>query len=223
MGQLLCLIQQLICWINRLQQTAGLGGSRIQNLCRVGPFQRCLQPHDARQKPGRTGLRNNAQLAKHKTDSRFLRCKAKVHGQRHGRADTHRGAVDRRNDWLGAVIDGQGHATAGVADTGNHLGILQPVAHVLQVRLQGLIEAEDIALDGKVHAGAKRLSAARDDDSANLVIKAGSLEGVLEFVRHLHGESVEVLWPVQGQNQDAFFSLPIQRLVIHKLRVFPLF
>ena len=94
------------------------------------------------------------------------------------------GAVDRGDHRLGAVVDRERHAAAGVAHARLDRGVVEPVPHVLQRRPLGLVEAEDVAFDGQVHAGAERPAAAGHHDGAHVVVAAGAVEGVDELVGH---------------------------------------
>jgi hypothetical protein len=65
-----------------------------------------------RQEEGRARLHDQAAPREHEADLGVLRRQPDVAGQRHGDADADGGAVQGRDGWRSAVVDGEGDAAA---------------------------------------------------------------------------------------------------------------
>ena len=177
------------------------------NVSGVTPFQGGLQADQARQKPARAGLRRDTDFVEHKTHAGFVRQQPYVHGAGHGRAYTDSGTVDGANDGLFAFVHGQGHGASGVAHAMRDGLGMQFGLHIFQRRVHGFVQTEHIAAHAQVHAGTKRLTGTGNHDSAHVIVFAGTLKCMNEFPRHLHCESIQLLWPVQGQGQNLVCNL----------------
>ena len=145
----------------------------------------------------------------------MLRGQADIHGAGHGCTDTHRGAIDRGDHRFLAIVDRQGDPPAGVAHAGGHLRVVEAGVHILHGRLQVFIEAEYVARRGQIHAGAEGPALSGDDNCAHLVVIAGAVEGVDQFIGHCHREGIELLRPVQREGEDVVGHFVAQGVVGH--------
>jgi hypothetical protein len=84
-----------------------------------------------------------------------------------------------------------------------------------RLAVQSLVQPEDIAADGQVHASAEGLASAGDHDGAHRIVFAGALVGVDQLIRHLHGEGIELCRPVEGEREHALVDMPVEGVVGH--------
>src|SRR6185295_12369743 len=133
-------------------------------------------------------------------DTRRSRGDADVHRQGHGDAESHRRAVDGRDQRLLHVEDAQGDPPAAVAVLA---GRLAPAAG-------DAIEGPGAA--GQVRARAERAPRPGDDQHAHVVVRIGPVEHREELVEHDGVQRVELVRPVQGDGGDAVRHLVAQRL-----------
>ena len=139
--------------MHRAHQPSGQGLLGREDVGGVHPLERLLKAHDARQEPGRRRFGDDAETTEDESDPGLGRREPDVHRQRHGRADPHRGTVDGGDHRLRQLVDRQRHLSARVTDPGL-VGLLgQVVAEVLGRGIRFLVEPEDVALRGEVHAG----------------------------------------------------------------------
>ena len=124
-------------------------------------------------------------------------------------------AVDGGDDRLLAAENGERKQAAEVAHSLLDLRVAQALAHVLDVGLERLVQAEDVALAGQVHAGAEGPAGAGDDDGADRVVIAGAIEGLDQFTAHLHRKGVELVGPIQREAENRIFHFIDDGLVRH--------
>jgi hypothetical protein len=125
---------------------------------------------------------------------RLFRDQAHVHGQRHGRADADRRAVDGGDHRFLAIENGQCDAAAGVAHAAWIMSGSSSLSCMsLSVGLQGFIQPEHIAACRQVHAGAEGAPGAGDDDGAHVIVIAGAVEGVTSSLAISTVKAVELL------------------------------
>jgi hypothetical protein len=136
--------------------------------------------------------------AKTKPKARARRRHPDVHRQLDRRADADRGAVDRADHGLEALVDAQRVGATAVA-----VDAVGP-AELFQIRLVlRRLAVERVAARREVGAGAERLAGAGDDHGAHRVVGVGLVEERADLLAHLAVVGVELFGAVQRDRRDA--------------------
>jgi hypothetical protein len=140
--------------------------------------------------------------------------KRDVHGAGHGGTNTNRRAIDGADDGFFALEHSQSDLATRIAYPIDDGGVIQLVLHVFEGGTQLLVQAKHIALDAQVHTCAKRFACTGHHNRGHSVIVACAIEGVNQFVRHLHSERIHVVGAVQGEGEDVVGYLVAQGGVV---------
>jgi hypothetical protein len=126
---------------------------------RGDPFHGAADPDQARQKPAGARFRNDASPYEDESQACIVGREADVHRQGHGRADSDRRTIDRRDHRLGAVEHAQRELAASVAR--------DRVAALALTPVEGRLPAREI------RAGAEPAPGSGDDHHPHVVVAVG--------------------------------------------------
>src|SRR6185436_1192896 len=157
------------------------------------------------------GLGHDSAPAEHEADPGRGGREADVHGQGHGGAEAHRGAIDGGDDRLLHVEDAEGEEPATVPVRPARL-FLPPGGPLGGPRRR----IEGPGARGEIGPGAEGAPRPRHDDHADGVIRVGLLEGLQQLAQHDPREGIELGGAIEGDGEDAVLHLVADLLEGHQ-------